>query len=248
MPDFWLALGNTFLYTLIVVPMGQTLALLLAIVTTRGAGIPVRHYLKVMVAPLGFLLVSGAALFTLTATMAKISDRMAEQAPHTLDGMAFMPYAVYTDEWGPMALEQDYQAIRWLQENVKGSPVIVEANLRNLYRWGSRMTIYTGLPGVVGWEWHQQQQRAVVPGIWVSNRIAEVDAFYLTTDLQEAASFLRKYQVRYIILGQQERGHYAGPGLEKFSDLNGLLWQEVFRYQDTVIYAVLDLDQIGALP
>lgn len=194
------------------------------------------------------LLVSGATLFTITATMAKISDRMAEQAPHTLDGMAFMPYAVYTDEWGPMALDQDYQAIRWLQENVKGSPVIVEANLRNLYRWGSRMTIYTGLPGVVGWEWHQQQQRAVVPGSWVSNRIAEVDAFYLTTDLQEAANFLRKYQVRYIIVGQQERGHYAGPGLEKFADLNGFLWQEVYRDRDTVIYAVLDLDPMGAQP
>ena len=149
-----------------------------------------------------------------------------------------------------MDLSQDYRAIRWMQENVKGSPVIVEANLRNLYRWGSRFSIYTGLPGVVGWEWHQQQQRAVLPGNWVSERIAEVDNFYLTPDLQQAVNFLKKYGVRYIILGQQERGHYNNPrllqergyadglGLEKFAAANGDLWNEVYRDGDTVIYEV----------
>jgi uncharacterized membrane protein len=152
-----------------------------------------------------------------------------------------MSYASYVDEWGTMNLSQDYAAIRWLQENVQGSPVIVEANLRNLYRWGSRMTINTGLPGVVGWEWHQQQQRAVTPGFWVTERILEIDNFYLTEDLGQALAFLQKYNIRYIILGQQERGHYPGPGLEKFEAADGSLWQEVYRQDDTVIYEVLDL-------
>lgn len=183
-------------------------------------------------------LVASAALYPLMATMAKIQDRMTSLAPHTLDGMAFMRYAEYADEWGVMDLSQDYRAIRWMQENVQGSPVIVEANLRNLYRWGSRFSIYTGLPGVVGWEWHQQQQRAVLPGNWVSDRIAEVDNFYQTTDIQQALDFLRKYNVRYIILGQQERGHYPGEGLNKFEAANGMLWKDVYRDGDTVIYEV----------
>jgi uncharacterized membrane protein len=184
------------------------------------------------------VLAMSAFLYTYMATSAKIQDRMAENAPHTLDGMAYMPYATYVDEWGSMALGQDYQAIRWLQENVDGSPVIVEANLRALYRWGSRFTIYTGLPGVVGWEWHQQQQRVVTPGAWVSGRIAEVDNFYTTIDLGATQDFLRKYGVRYIIVGQQERGHYPGPGLEKFEAADGLMWREVYRQADTVIYEV----------
>ena len=186
------------------------------------------------------LLVGGAALFPLLAGTAKIKDRMAVSAPHSLDGMEYMQYAGYGDTWGMMDLNQDYQAIRWLQENVVGSPVIVEANLRNLYRWGSRMSIYTGLPGVVGWEWHQQQQRAVVPGSWVTDRILEIDDFYQTTDWDAARKFLEKYDVQYIIVGQQERGHYPGAGLEKFTAAEGILWKEVFRFQDTIIYQVLE--------
>ena len=184
------------------------------------------------------ILVFSASLYPLTAATAKIKDRMTDSAPHTLDGMAYMAYAKYADSWGEMDLNQDYQAILWMLNHVKGSPVIVEANLRDLYRWGSRFSIYTGLPGVVGWEWHQQQQRTLFPSAWVSNRIDEIENFYRTTDLMSAANFLRKYQVRYIIVGQQERGKYPGPGLEKFDAANGLLWTAVYRNQQTVIYEV----------
>lgn len=185
-------------------------------------------------------LAAGAFLYTFMATMAKIEDRMTPGAPRSLDGMAYMRTSTYTDTWGPMDLSQDYNAIRWLQENVDGSPVIVEANLRDLYRWGSRISIYTGLPGVVGWEWHQQQQRAAASGLWVSQRILEVDEFYNTIDLGRAQEFLRKYRVRYIILGQQERGKYPGPGLEKFEAADGALWREVFRDRETAIYEVME--------
>jgi uncharacterized membrane protein len=138
-----------------------------------------------------------------------------------------------------MNLSEDYEAIRWLQENVQGSPVIVEANLRDLYRWGSRMSIYTGLPGVVGWEWHQQQQRALLPGSFVSERISEIDRFYSTPASEEDLAFLRKYGVQYIILGQLERNQYPGLQLDKFENLDGIWWKEVFRTGNTVIYQVL---------
>lgn len=185
------------------------------------------------------LLVAAAALYPLTASRAKILDRFSTGLPNGLDGMEYMQNSVYDWE-GVMDLNQDYRAIRWMQENVQGTPVIVEANLRDLYRWGSRFSIYTGLPGVVGWEWHQQQQRALTPGSWISERIAEIDQFYTTISLQEALAFLRKYGVKYIIVGQLERNHYPGPGLDKFEAQDGILWHEVFRDQDTVIYEVND--------
>lgn len=186
----------------------------------------------------GILLLAGALLYPMAATRAKIEDRMNPDAPHTLDGMKYLASAQY--DWkGPMNLSEDYEAIRWLQENVQGSPVIVEANLRDLYRWGSRMSIYTGLPGVVGWEWHQQQQRALLPGSFVSERISEIDRFYSTPASEEDLAFLRKYGVQYIILGQLERNQYPGLQLDKFENLDGIWWKEVFRTGNTVIYQVL---------
>jgi uncharacterized membrane protein len=182
-------------------------------------------------------LVTGAALFPLIAGRDKITDRMTKSAPHILDGMAYMQVSTYADFDQDMDLSQDYRAIRWMQENVQGSPVIVEANTP-LYHFGSRYTIYTGLPGVVGWDWHEIQQRAIVPHDWIRDRVNAVHDFYLTADRQSAEDFLQRYDVKYVIVGQMERAEYPGIGLEKFDALNGDLWQEVYRDGDTVIYEV----------
>ncbi len=180
----------------------------------------------------------GAFLFTWMATLDKVRDRMAPDAPHTLDGQAYMTYAQYFAPTGMLDLSEDYRAIRWLLTHVDGSPVIVEANTVE-YQWGNRMAINTGLPAVVGWNWHQRQQRGViVPGDWVTNRIAEVAGFYTTTERAYVEDFLRRYDVTYIVVGQLERATYPGPGLEKFRLWDGDLWQEVYRDGATVIYRV----------
>jgi YYY domain-containing protein len=182
------------------------------------------------------VLLTCAALYLLVAGMAKIRDRMNPAAPHTLDSMTYMAYAQYFDFGISIDLSEDYRAIRWMQENVQGSPVIVEANCPE-YRWCSRFTIYTGLPGVVGWNWHQRQQRALMANqVW--DRIGEITTFYTTTDPAAAQAFLKKYNVRYIVVGKLERAEYIGEGLIKFDQYNGKLWKEVYRDGQTVIYEV----------
>ncbi len=182
-------------------------------------------------------LVTGAALFPLLAGQAKIEDRMTAQAPHTLSGMAYMPYATYADKDQDMHLDEDYRAIQWMQLNVKGSPVIVEANASE-YRWGTRFTIYTGLPGVVGWNWHQRQQRALTSSDWVTDRVEEIGTFYNSHNENYVKDFLRRYNVSYIIVGQLERAYYPG-GVDKFETWNGKDWKEVYRDGQTAIYEVL---------
>ncbi len=184
-------------------------------------------------------LVAGAALFPILGGMDKITDRMAPQAPHTLDGMTYMAYSTYNEQGVDMSLVQDYDAIRWMQQNIQGSPVIVEGNTPE-YQWGTRFTIYTGLPGVVGWNWHQRQQRGVIIGdTAVTDRIAEIATFYTTTDPQAAKAFLQKYNVQYIVVGQLERIFYPGPGLEKFTQYDGVYWRKVYGQGETAIYQVL---------
>lgn len=183
------------------------------------------------------LLIAGAALFTVTATIGKIRDRWILEAPRSLDSIAFMNHAYYDDFGQRLDLSEDYRAIRWMQDNVQGSPVIVEANCVE-YHWCTRFTVYTGLPGVVGWNWHQRQQR-VFTSTWVEARVAEVGNFYNAVDEEFTNDFLERYDVRYIVVGQLERAAYAAEGIAKFERLNGRYWQEVYRDGQTVIYEVI---------
>jgi len=183
------------------------------------------------------LLVFGAALFPVMATRDKIADRMDTKAEQSLDGMAFMRTATYFDMGAEMNLSEDYDAILWMQDNIKGSPVILEGQAYE-YRWGNRFTIYTGLPSVVGWNYHQRQQRAILQSNVVQERVDAIGQFYLTEDRNLIEKFLEQYKVSYIIMGQLERVFFPGAGLDKFEALDGILWSEVYRSGSTVIYEV----------
>jgi uncharacterized membrane protein len=107
-----------------------------------------------------------------------------------------------------------------MQDNVRGSPVIVEAQSFDLYRMSSRYAWNTGLPNVVGWDWHQRQERAAVPTGFITERGNEITAFYNTTDTGAALAFLKKYDARYVIVGPMEQAYYGNSGgLNKFDQL-----------------------------
>lgn len=194
------------------------------------------------------LLLCAAALYPLLATPAKWRTRMNPDAPHTLNGMAFMQTTEYRDTNNSIIpLKYDYEAIQWIYRNIDGSPVMVEGHSHNNggfspYRTvTNRIAMYTGLPAVVGWDWHQRQQRAATPGFLVSNRISQVNAFYNTNNVQEALDFLEQYDAAYIYVGELERVYYHPEGLQKFDQMaaTGHL-EEVYRNQGTTIYRVIN--------
>jgi uncharacterized membrane protein len=190
------------------------------------------------------LLVFAAALYPILATKAKWDIRMNKDAPHTLDGMAFMPYVEYGDSGQTVPLNYDYEAIQWMYRNISGSPVIAEAHSSNPYRSvGNRVSMYTGLPAIVGWDWHQRQQRAVMPGTLVSSRINDVNTLYNTINVNDAITILDKYDVRYIYVGQLEWVYYQPEGLIKFDQMveAGYL-EEVYENDGTSIYRVVMRD------
>ena len=173
------------------------------------------------------VLVLSAASYPLIATNQKMTDRWPDiqNPPHTLDGAAFMlgdtnrqVPAIYRDEDRPLNLSLDYAAIQYMQDRVEGSPVIVEGHTEE-YRWGSRFSIYTGLPSVVGWSWHVRQHNSLLDGAIVDKRIDDVNNFYNTPDVQAAKQFLNKYHVQYVIVGGLERVYYDANGLNKFQDM-----------------------------
>jgi YYY domain-containing protein len=198
------------------------------------------------------LLLAAAALYPILATNAKWDIRMNTEAPNTLDGMAFMPYVDYgdTDYAGnsvTIDLGSDYTALRWMQRQIEGSPVVAEAHSGNPYRSiGNRVAMYTGLPSIVGWDWHQRQQRAVLPGELVSQRIEDVATLYNTTDTAEALSILEKYGVSYIYVGELERAYYQPEGIAKFEQM-AVDKQIEIAYQDSAvtIYRVKEAPEAG---
>jgi len=184
------------------------------------------------------LLAIGMLSYPLLATPGKVRDRVSDSAPHALDGMAYMDSAVYTDNGQELTLSHDAEAIRWLQDSIVGSPVIVEANTP-LYRWGGRISVYTGLPSVIGWDWHQKQQRAALSSIVVDWRLADLNAIYTSPSIPETISLLDRYQVGLIYVGELERAYYPADSLAKFDAMLGETLDHVYNEGPVTIYRVL---------
>lgn len=174
------------------------------------------------------VLLAATLVYPVYATRARVNDRFNE-LPRTLDGMAYMPHATYADapDGGSpveMQLSQDYNALIWMQDNIQGSPVVLEA-WANLYRWGSRVSVYTGLPTVIGWDWHESQQRPGY-GQLITQRRADVDSLFdPNRSFASVRPLLDKYHVQYIYIGPLERVYYGDAGVAKFAQAarDGLL-------------------------
>ncbi len=179
------------------------------------------------------LLFFAAALFPLMATRGRSFDRMAPDLPLTLNGLDYMTRATHyahSPEKGESAaldLAVDHQLIRWLQENARGSPVIIEGRRRpSEYQWNGRVSISTGLPSVLGWNFHQRQQRTLGQmSRWVDQRERNILQFYDSADIDVAVDILNHYDIRYIIVGGLERLQASAEGIAKFERMaeRGLL-------------------------
>jgi uncharacterized membrane protein len=191
-----------------------------------------------------FLLLAALA-YPLGATPARLADRF-NPLPPTLDGMAYLPDATIEDDSNEvhalhptgytMRGDADYAAIRWLLEQVQGSPVILEG-VAPEYRWGSRIAKYTGLPAVLGWRWHQEQQRgSYAPQ--VDQRLRDVQLMYSSPSPARVTPLLEQYGVRYIIVGDLERAYYNAAGLAKFTQMTDTL-RPAYEQDGVTIYEVL---------
>jgi YYY domain-containing protein len=184
-------------------------------------------------------LVTLAALYPLVATRAKVLDRWSPDAPHTLDGMAYMPYVEEWENGQTFSLAGDYDALRWMQDTITDRPVVMEGEAAREYLWGKRFSVYTGFPTLVGWNWHQRQQRPP-QAVDVLARIQTVNYFYNTPYVEDALRLIDLYNVDLIVVGALEHAYYQPMGLEKFDAMarQGML-EVIYNRKDTTIYRVV---------
>ena len=189
------------------------LALLTALLFTSLAGKQHLAYTTV-----SGLLLLGGLVYPFTALPAKISEWGFTSPRGTLNGMAYLRESTLEVDGIRISLEEDYDMILWLRENAAPGSVLLEAQ-RPLYQWGGRISWHTGLPTVLGWDWHMRQQRPWPGGETpVFKRQMDIDRFFREAD----TTVLDRYQVDYVILGQLERVTYGEEAVNRLLNCPGL--------------------------
>jgi len=150
--------------------------------------------------------------------------------------MAFMENGTYLwpDSGNAIELSYDWEAIRWILENVRGNAVVAESAQIDYYRaGGTRVASLTGLSGLLGM--HAGEQRSAKD---VGQRNGKLSEFWNTNELGRIKEIIRELNIDLIYVGQLERHqHPAAPArLEQLNAIGFL--QTVFRNQKVTIYAV----------
>lgn len=127
----------------------------------------------------------------------------------------------------------DAEAIAWINETIKGNPVMLEAN-GDSYTYGNRVSVLTGLPTVLGWFTHEWLWKDSYD---LANERAEiVKQMYTSTDMEFVRNLMEEYKVAYIYVGNEERIKFAELGINE----TGLqsLGEVIFRNEGVYIIEV----------
>ncbi len=142
----------------------------------------------------------------------------------TLDGYDYIKQT-YTD---------DYDAIVWINENIDGQPVILEA-VGDAYTYYARISANTGLPTVVGWPTHEWQWRNDSKSPY--RRKEDVKYIYEKKDLKIIRELIKKYDIQYIFIGKLENDTYTSINLDLLLEISDI----VYSNNDTKLLKVRDL-------
>ena len=101
---------------------------------------------------------------------------------------------------------EDVSGIKWLKKNVKGSPVVLEAN-GDSYSGYERVSAMTGLSTVLGWYVHEWLWRDDTADL--NEKSADIESIYTSLDEEYVKELLEEYDVSYIFVGSKEREKYG---------------------------------------
>jgi uncharacterized membrane protein len=195
-------------------------------------------------------IVIGASLFyPVLATKPRLEQRFADHlGSGTLNALDWMNYGTITNSAGQtISFKDDLAAINWFNEHVAGSPVIAEAAIGPYRCDGSRFSIATGLPAIIGWDRHEYQQRYPDE---IPQRMADMRLLYTTPDPAVKLQILRRYNVEYVIVGDLERTYPtvqgndcvasgSAEGIAAFDQMLGKNLEIAFQKGTTTVYRVL---------
>lgn len=130
---------------------------------------------------------------------------------------------------------EDASAIRWLKENIDGSPVVLEAN-GDSYTGYERVSAMTGLPTVLGWYVHEWLWRNDTADL--NQKSGDIESIYTSEDEALVKELINRYHISYIFVGSKEREKYEDRLNE---DLLGSIGKVVYQSENSSAY-ILQMD------
>jgi len=164
------------------------------------------------------VLIASSLLYPIAATISFIHHETYEP---TLNGLAFL------EKWEP----SEYEAIEWLNREVDGAPVIVEASKDDGFE-SFRISSRTGLPTILGSPGKERLWRG--SDILFRGRVEDIDRIYQNEDIGEVQKLLEKYGVTYVYVGAREREQYGGVVGERFA----MFMDVAFKNEGVTIFKV----------
>lgn len=171
------------------------------------------------------LLLAGA-VYPLAGSYARTNHYA--QRTNSLDGLAYL-----------QSIDPgDYAAIRWLNSNVSGDPVIVEA-VGPDYSDYAHISAFTGLPTPMGWVGHEYQWRVN----WLnsgfnaaefSRRAGDIDSIYTDPHPDVVMALLAHYNAQYLYVGPYEQAKYPTANLHRYASF----MRVVYSADGVTIYKV----------
>ena len=150
-----------------------------------------------------FKMISGICLFFLIWTVGYFGRSVTSWCGNVLDPSGYQ--GLYALGYLETDFSEDVSAIKWLKENIKDAPVVLEAN-GDSYSGYERVSASTGLPTILGWYVHEWLWRNDTDDL--NQKRADVETIYTSQDENLIRSLLGEYHVSYIFVGSKEREKY----------------------------------------
>lgn len=170
-----------------------------------------KQWIQKILTTAAFACFVGCCFYTATAVHAWFGQVWETDQYQGLDATAYLE----------TTFPEDAGAIRWLNETVSETPVVLEAN-GDSYSDYERVSAMTGLPTILGWYVHEWLWRGDIAEL--NQRVTDVENIYTSGDAEIVKELLQKYEVEYIFVGARER--------EKYENLN----EEMLQSLGTIAY------------
>lgn len=174
-----------------------------------------------LVALVSLVLFALSLCYVGNATKAWYGNIFDKKGYEGIDATAFMKKDFPTDD----------KATKWLNDNVTGTPIVLEAN-GDSYTEYQRVSVITGLPTVLGWYTHERLWKSG-PGITDSmvteildERAEDILQIYTSEEEDLVRNLIQEYDISYIYVGWLELKKYGTVNHDLLKSLGGVVYED----------------------